>query len=260
MEASSANPVSLKALVHSPIHSSSFPYTKNVIVKTSLRIWVQFKRYFGLQTFSIYAPLAANHAFPPSLIDSVFLRWTNFGIHNFKDLYINKVFASFQQLSDKFSLPKQHFFRYLQVCSFVHDTFPSFSNLPCDSALDSFLTPIPTLKGSISYIYNQINLLHSEPLGLIKSLWEEDLGVAISEEVWTEILTLVHISSICARHSLIRCKVVHRTDYTKARLAKIYDGVTPTCDRCQQSPANTHSGIVHPYIIIGLRFLIPCQR
>ena len=100
MEAGS-NPVSLKALVYSPIHSSTFPYTKNVI-KTSLKIWVQFKRYFGLQTFSVYAPLAANYAFPPSLMDSVFLRWTHFGIHNFKDLYINNVFATFQQLSDKF--------------------------------------------------------------------------------------------------------------------------------------------------------------
>ncbi len=237
-EASSAKPVSLKALVHSPIHSSTFSYTKNVIVKTSLRVWVQFKRFFGLQTFSVYAPLAANHAFPPSLINSVFLRWTNLGIHNFKDLYVNDVFATFQQLSDEFSLPKQHFFRYLQVRSFVHDTFPGFPNLPSDSALDSFLTPIPTLKGFISYIYSQISLLRSEPLVSIKSLWEEDLGLALSEEVWTEILRRVHKSSICARHSLIQCKILHRTYYTKARLAKIYDGMTPTCDRCGQSPAN----------------------
>ena len=63
-----------------------------------------------------------------------------------------------------------------------------------------FLTPIPTLKGSISYVYNQINLLRPEPLGLIKSLWE-DQGVAISEGVWTEILRRVHKSSICARQS-----------------------------------------------------------
>lgn len=138
MEVGSANPVSLKALVHSPVHSSTLPYTKNVMVKASLRIWVQFERYFGPQTFSIYAPLAANHAFPPSLIDG-------FGIHNFKDFYIDNVFATFQQLSDKISLPKQHFFRYLQVRSFVRDTFPSFPNLPSDSALDSFLTPTPTL-------------------------------------------------------------------------------------------------------------------
>lgn len=31
---------------------------------------------------------------------------------------------------------------------------------------------------------------------------------------------------------------LHHTYYTKARLARIYDGVNPTCDRCEQSPAN----------------------
>lgn len=69
IEANSTKPVSLKALVHSPIHS---PYTKNVIVKTSFSIWVQFKQF--LQSLFASAPLAANHVFPPSLADSVFLR------------------------------------------------------------------------------------------------------------------------------------------------------------------------------------------
>lgn len=110
IESNSAKPVSLKALLHSPIHSSTSPYTKNVIVKTSLRIWVQFRRYFGLQSFSTYAPLAANHAFPLSLTDGLFLRWEKLGINTFKDLYIDNVFASFQQLSERFSLPRQHFF------------------------------------------------------------------------------------------------------------------------------------------------------
>lgn len=76
--------------------------------------------------------------------------------------------------------------------------------------------------------------------------------MAISEEVWTEILRQVHNSSICARHSLIQCKVVHRTYYTKARLARIYDSVTPTCDRCKQSPASLihmlwHCPSIHNY-------------
>lgn len=119
IESNSAKPVSLKALLHSPIHSSTSPYTKNVIVKTSLRIWVQFWRYFGLQSFSTYAPLAANHAFPPSLTDGVFLRWERLGINTFKDLYIDNVFASFQQLSERFSLPRQHFliFTGSKLCS-----------------------------------------------------------------------------------------------------------------------------------------------
>lgn len=53
IEAASCNPVSLAALAHSPIKGPTSAYTKNVIVKTSLRISNQFRRCFGLQTYSI---------------------------------------------------------------------------------------------------------------------------------------------------------------------------------------------------------------
>lgn len=109
MEANSVKP-SLNALVHSPILSSTSPFAKNLIVKITLKIWAQFKRFFGLQSFSIYAPIASNHVFSPSLLDSGFLSWSSCGINTFHDLYIEGTFASFQQLKEKFSLLKQHFF------------------------------------------------------------------------------------------------------------------------------------------------------
>lgn len=59
----------LTALLHAPIKCSSSPYTKNVIVKTTLRIWRQFRHHFGLQTSSISAPIAANFVFLPSFMD-----------------------------------------------------------------------------------------------------------------------------------------------------------------------------------------------
>ena len=65
MESFSSKPVSLTSLVHSPINSPVSLYAKNIVVKTSLRIWNQFKRHFGLQAFSTSAPLAANHVSPP---------------------------------------------------------------------------------------------------------------------------------------------------------------------------------------------------
>lgn len=52
LEAESCKPVPLSALAHSPIKSPSSSYTTNVIIKTSLRIWNQFRCCFGLQTYS----------------------------------------------------------------------------------------------------------------------------------------------------------------------------------------------------------------
>ena len=90
----------------------------------------------------------------------------------------------------------------------------------------------------ISCIYEQIHDVHLVSLDKIKTLWEEDLGEEIPEEVWEDALTRVHKASICARHGLMQCKIIHRAHFTKVRLSKIYSDVDPTCDRCRQAPAS----------------------
>ena len=37
---------------------------------------------------------------------------------------------------------------------------------------------------------------------------------------------------------MLQCKFLHRVYWTKVRLARIYDDIDPTCDRCRQAPAN----------------------
>lgn len=159
MEAFSTKPASLTALIHSPLKFSSSPYSKNAIVKSTLRIWKQFRRHFGLQTFSFLAPISANLVFHPSLIDRAFSLRSDSGIETFGDLYLDNTFAYFQQLSEKFSLPRHHFFRYLQIRSFVRNFSSHFPNLPETSPIDPFLTPAPFLKGMISYLYDLIQTL-----------------------------------------------------------------------------------------------------
>ena len=237
LEAASSEPASLTALAHAPLTFSFSPYTKNVIVKSTLRVWTQFKRHFGLQSLSLLAPIVANPAFPPSIVDRAFLSWSTLGIKTFKDLYIDDTFASFEQLSTKYTLPRSNFFRYLQIRSFVRNVSPQFPNLPETVPVDSLLRPLPNTKGMISAMYILISSLRPTSLQHIKNMWEEDIGEEITEDLWEGILHRVHSSSISARHGLIQCKIVHRTHFTKVRLAKIYDNIDPTCDRCHQAPA-----------------------
>lgn len=138
MERNSAKPVSLAALLYSPIQSAIKKYSRNSIVKMSLKIVFQLRRHLGLQIYSHNAPLIANHGFIPSITDKAFLVWSSHGVNTFKDLYIDNIFASFQQLCEKYSIPKQHFFRYLQLRSFAHSHFPTFPNLPQETFLDVF--------------------------------------------------------------------------------------------------------------------------
>lgn len=75
VEVNSAAPVALKALFYSPLISSYSKFTGNVIEASSLQIWIQVRRFFGLQAFIFRAPLAANYRFLPSLLDSTFSVW-----------------------------------------------------------------------------------------------------------------------------------------------------------------------------------------
>lgn len=126
MEFMSVKPASLSALVHAPVSHPISPYSKSIIVKSTVRIWRQFRRYFGLQAPSRVAPLAPNLLFDPSLLDEAFSSWQAQGIKTIKDLYNDDIFSSFQQLSERLALPKNNFFRYLQIRSFVRTVYPVF--------------------------------------------------------------------------------------------------------------------------------------
>lgn len=68
-----------------------------------------------------------------------------------------------------------------------------------------------------------------------KEAWEQDLQINISEENWDGVLRKIHSSSMCARHSLIQFKVVHRAHLPKSKLSRIYPPIDPTCDRCKSA-------------------------
>lgn len=92
-----------------------------------LKIWFQFRCHLGSLEPSVGALLAANHNFSPSLQDSISSVWARLGI---RDLYVDCLFASFQQLTDTYKLPNILFFRHLQVRRFVYTTFSGFQAIP----------------------------------------------------------------------------------------------------------------------------------
>lgn len=110
LEANCVHPVPLKAFLYSPLSFSISGYTNNVIVASSIKMWTQFRRNFGLHRLFIGAPIAGNPIFPPSLLDCTLSIWARLGIKTFRNLYVDSIFASFQQLKNKFLLPKGHFF------------------------------------------------------------------------------------------------------------------------------------------------------
>lgn len=124
----------------------------NPVVKNTLKIWFQFRKHFHLsQTISLL-PLANNHLFPPSPIDTVFQVWHKNGLVFFSDLFVEGTFASFNTLQKDHNLPNNHFFRYLQVCSFAKNHFP-FPSLKPKNAADIILDLDTVMKRRVSKIY-----------------------------------------------------------------------------------------------------------
>lgn len=239
LESTSCISSTLSSLIYAPKQLGSKDYYNNIIVKSTLKIWFQFRRHFKQRSLSLQAPICKNPSFPPSTVDGAFSLWSTFGIKSFNDLYIDDLFASFQQLSSKFDLPKSHFFRYLQIRSYIKEKTPQFPHKPPSQGIDLVLSNPPPSKGPISFLYEKIYSLCDSSLSTVKAAWEQDLGYNIQDDSWDKILLRVHKSSLCARHGLIQCKILHRTHWTKFRLSQIYPTVTPDCDRCHQTPA-TH--------------------
>lgn len=240
IESQSCKPSSLAALVYSPL-SSKTNHTTNLLVKTSMKIWTQIRRHFGWHSISFRAPVYANHCFKPSVIDKAFLIWHNAGIKQFENLYHNSTFVSFQYLHDTYNIPKNHFFRFLQIRNYIRNISPTFPSQPPCAPYDHVLLRPLSFKGIISACYGRLMALSSSNTSELKSQWEGELGESISEETWEAALDRVHSSSICARHGFLQFKVLHRSHWTKLRMSKRFPDVDPLCDRCKCAPAShTH--------------------
>ena len=207
-------------------------------VPHTIKIWTQFRRHFGLNRPSSFSPIHQNHLFKPLCTDLTFQAWFDKGIRTVDDLYSKGTFSSFSDLSRRFNLPASHLFRYFQIRHDLQKQFPEFPNHPAYSEFDHILSLKPHVKSLISNIHTEIHSIKPETLDHLKAAWERHLGVELTDGTWETALGLVHSSSICARHGLIQCKILHRIHYTNARLARIFPDVSDACNRCGQSPAD----------------------
>lgn len=240
MEQSCAN-FKLSSLICSslPLMGKNYFSAPNPVLTHTLKIWAQFRRHFGLQSASILGPMVSNCLFPPSYVDSAFCVWEERGIRLLRDLYFDNTFCSFEELARKFALPRSHFFRFLQIRSFIKKVFAPFPGIPPTSPMDTLLDLKPHSRGLISSIYSIITSIDPQSLDDICKAWQSDLRREITDGEWEDALNQVHSSSPCARHGLVQFKVLHRLHFTNSRLAKIYPNVSPACNRCSQSPATT---------------------
>ncbi len=99
------------------------------------------------------APIWSNTEFRPGKNDLGFKQWSQKGIRWIIDLYKSETLMSLNKIKDKFNVPQFHFFKYLQLQSFIYSKLNHSSNCPPLTVLERFATQHQHSKGQISTLY-----------------------------------------------------------------------------------------------------------
>lgn len=160
-----------------------------------------------------------------------------------KDLYQGGHLMSFEQLRNKYDLPASHFFRYLQIRSFMRSHIAKFVDIPQHRALEEIINVRPGCRGAVSTLYQTLLSQDQEVVSTEKyrTEWETELGMPITEEGWETCFRNIHRCSVNVRLNLIQFKVVHRLHYSKVKVNKMYSSVSALCNKCKNKPGTlTH--------------------
>ena len=120
---------------------------------------------------SLSSPVALNHCFLPSTLDTAFNVWHRRGLKCFNDFFIDNIFASFTELSKKCNLPNSHLFRHFQIRDYVKSILPQFPNKPSKSIIDDIMFFNLTRKGAISHILGLFSELDTPYLSRINQIF-----------------------------------------------------------------------------------------
>ena len=139
LETQSCVSSSLPALLTSSLPISPSSFTKNPLVLSTLKIWIQFRRHFNVLFASTLMPLMDNYLFPPSLMNTSCNLWQGRGVKFFRDLFKDGTFATFSPLSSDFNLSTSHLFLYFQIRHCASSLFPCYLSLPVNQPWDNLL-------------------------------------------------------------------------------------------------------------------------
>lgn len=210
------------------------PVTRTYVIHNILRAWQDAKRFCGFSAkISMLAPLSPNPDLPSSLGKSLFIKWKEHGICQFRDLFINDTLKSFIDLRQEFKIPRQDFYKYLQIRHLIisHEKRGQLSLKL--SNIEEILVNSESLKGKISEIYSALLEYYNSSLGSLKNVWQRDLGYNFNDDQWEAICQNTFIPLSNNRIIEQNYKFIHRMYLTPLRLSKMYPNVSPRCHRCK---------------------------
>lgn len=128
-------------------------------------IWYDVKKYLKEpHSLSQFSPIWVNQFFVPGRADATFKLWDSKGLKMIQDLFLpdSDIMMSFDELRSNFNLNRKHFFKYLQLRSFVKVNQNNALTRPLHLPLEKMMIKDSLRKGIISEFYNLLTSYSSE--------------------------------------------------------------------------------------------------
>lgn len=158
-------------------------------VTVPLNIWKKLLKDTEIeQNARILRWIIHDTEFIPAKLDNRFKYWRNSGITSFSTITNNKGLLTFQQLRNTFNLEKYDFFRYLQLRHYYNKNI----KWTTERGLSVVKVFMEALKGNairklISKTYTSLQLERGHSTAYVKTRWEREANIKITEEDWLNI-------------------------------------------------------------------------
>ena len=216
IENATTSPLPLKLYLYSNTLKNLLKDTHNPFVKNTIRVWYKIQSYFKIEPdITGFTPIWGNCRFAPGRSDLGFKLWAERGISKVMDMYNeNDVLYSFDDLKTIYNIPSKHFFKYLQIRSYILTALKKSPYRPPLSSLEKAVLDHLKGRGQVSLIYKIIVNESKESSDKCRLAWSRDLDVEIAEDERKRVCHDAQTQTINTRYKLLKFKWIMRTYIT----------------------------------------------
>lgn len=214
----------------------------NPVTINTVRAWRITRHMEGRSRLtSVFTPITDNPDFLPGTLDGAFKHWTAKGIVSLGDLFVGSTLMTFGQVMEKYDISKNDLFRYFQVRDFIIKN----TSLLADTNVTQIEKQILLSQGKAAIRTFYASLEDCSGLGTrsLGEVWERELGVEITEEMWDDIWDNSKKITVCNRTRAMQLKILHRAHVAPNRLSKYRKDISPVCLKCKTEIG----GLTHCY-------------
>lgn len=132
---------------------------------------------------------------------------------------------------EKDDISRNDLFRYFQVRHFIIKNTSLLADINVTQMEKQVL--LSQGKAAIRTFYASLGDCLSISTRTLGEVWERELGVEITKEMWDDIWNDAEKITVCNRTRAMQLKILHRAHVAPNRLSKYRKYISPVCLKCK---------------------------